>query len=218
MKIDFHVHTEYSNDGCMKLEDIKKVLAEKRIVDAIAITDHNEIEGALKLKEVFKDNIIVGEEIDTGEGEIIGYWLNERIKPEQGIKKTLEHIKKQGGYSCIPHLFDKVRSKHADIVILNRFVDEIDMIEVFNSRNLFKGSNEDAKQFAIKNNLLAIVGSDAHYKKEIGNAYLDCDTGLKSVGSPKDVLYAIKSAILKGKKCNIKYHIMTKMLKIRNRQ
>ena len=78
MRIDFHVHTEYSLDGCIRLEDLGKVLTERRLIDAIAITDHNEIEGALELKTIFKDNIIVGEEIDSGEGEKGGEFMTLR--------------------------------------------------------------------------------------------------------------------------------------------
>jgi predicted metal-dependent phosphoesterase TrpH len=145
MRIDFHVHTQYSKDGCIKLDDIEKILIENKIIDAIAITDHNGIEAGLKLKKLFKNNVIVGEEIDTGEGEIIGYWLKENIVPLQGIAKTLEDIKNQAGFVCVPHPLDQMRSKRIDMVELERFIDKVDMIEVFNSRNLFKNANKDAE-------------------------------------------------------------------------
>jgi len=213
MRIDFHVHTEYSSDGYIKIKDIEEILAEKRIVDAIAITDHDEIDGALALKKIFKDNIIVGEEIDSGEGEITGYWLKERIKPGQGIARTLECIKGQEGIACIPHPFDKLRSKRINSAVLDRFVKGINMIEVFNSRNIFEKANTNARQFAEKNSLLGIAGSDAHYKTEIGNAYVDC-AGLENVDRPEKVCDAIKNGKIKGKRCNILYHVKTKLLKI----
>lgn len=215
MRIDFHVHTEYSSDGRIKIKDIEKVLAEKMIVDAIAITDHNEIDEALALKKVFKDHIIVGEEIDSGEGEITGYWLKERINPGQGIVRTLECIKGQGGIVCVPHPFDRLRSKRINSAMLDRFVKGIDMIEVFNSRNIFEKANKDARQFAEKNGLLAIAGSDAHYKGEIGNAYTDC-VGLESVDDPRLVCGSIREGVIIGKRSSIMYHIKTKTVKLKN--
>jgi predicted metal-dependent phosphoesterase TrpH len=212
MRIDFHVHTEYSKDCCIKLEYIEEILKEDKIIDAIAITDHNGIEAGLKLKKDFKNRIIVGEEIDTGEGEVVGYWLYEPIQNGEGIKKTLERIKNQGGITCIPHPFDRVRSKRINISKLMDAIDKVDMIEVFNSRNLFVMSNRRARQFALERRLLPIAGSDAHYVKEIGNAWVDCKA-LNSVADSTKVCQAIREGVIKGKRCNIGYHIKTKMLK-----
>lgn len=213
MRIDFHVHTEYSKDGCIKLDDIEKILKENKIIDAIAITDHNEIEAGLKLKKDFKDKIIIGEEIDTGEGEIIGYWLKENIPPLQGIVKTLDDIKNQDGFICIPHPFDQMRSKRIDMVKLEQFINKVNIIEVFNSRNLFNNANENARQFAAKHGLIATAGSDAHYKGEIGNAWVDCKA-LNSVDDSAKVCQAIREGVIKGKRCNISCHIKTKILKL----
>lgn len=214
MKIDLHIHTEYSHDGSIKLEDIERMfMGREGIIDAVAITDHNSIEGALKLKNEFRDNIIVGEEIDTGEGQVIGYWLTEPIQTGLGLRKTLETIKRQGGITCVPHPFDRLRKKRIDILKLQYIADGIDMLEVFNSRNLTEDSNLYAREFALKNKLLCTAGSDAHFKREIGNAYIECQ-GLKSVDGPKQVCAAIKEGLIKGKKSNICYHIKTKLIKL----
>jgi len=208
MRIDFHVHTEYSQDGCIKLKDIEKILAENKIINAIAVTDHNCIEAGLKLSRNFPDKIIIGEEIDTGEGEIIGYWLHENISGGEGIKKTLERIKSQGGITCIPHPFDRVRSKRINISKLMREIDQVDMIEIFNSRNLFEVSNLYAGQLAFDKKLIPVAGSDAHYIKEIGNAWVECET-LDTVVDPAKACHAIRSGEIRGKKCNINCHIKT---------
>ena len=106
MKIDFHVHTKYSHDAAVTLEDIEAILSRSdRVVDAMAITDHNTVEGALELKKRFKDNIIIGEEVDTGEGELIGYWLSKGIEKGLGIDKTIEEIRRQGGKIAVPPSF-----------------------------------------------------------------------------------------------------------------
>jgi len=208
MRIDFHVHTEYSQDGRIKLVDIEKILAENKIINAIAVTDHNCIEAGLRLKRSFPDKIIVGEEIDTGEGEVIGYWLHERIPSGEGIKKTLERIKNQGGVTCIPHPFDRVRSKRINISKLIQEIDQVDMMEIFNSRNLFEASNLYARQFALERKLIPVAGSDAHYLKEIGNAWVACET-LNTIVDSAKVCSAIRSAEIIGKKCKASYHIKT---------
>lgn len=213
MKIDFHVHTKYSHDAVLTLEDIGAILNRSdRVIDAIAITDHNTVEGALELKKRFKDNIIVGEEVDTGEGELIGYWLTTGVKKGLGIDRTVEEIRRQGGKIAIPHPFDLFRKKRLRIEQLDNLLGRVDMFEAFNSRNLLNVSDARSKEFALKNKLLLTAGSDAHYKEEIGNAYVDC-AGLENVDSPEEVCDAIKKGKLKGKRCNILYHVKTKLLK-----
>jgi len=214
MKIDFHVHTVYSPDGLITLEDIGAILNQNdRVVDAIAITDHNTAEGALQLKIHYKDNIIVGEEVDTGDGEVIGYWLSQTIKSGLGIDKTIEEIKKQNGKVAIPHPFDLFRKKRMKTVNLDAIIDKIDMLEVFNSRNLLNFSDSRSKEFASRHRMLLTAGSDAHYKSEIGNACVDC-INLNSVDRPYQVCDALKSGIITGKRCNILYHVKTKLLKL----
>ncbi len=213
MKIDFHVHTKYSHDAIVTLEDIEAIInRNNRVVDAIAITDHNTVEGALELKKRFKDNIIVGEEVDTGEGELIGYWLTVGIQKGLGIDRTIEEIKRQGGKIAIPHPFDLFRKKRLRSKQLDNLLGKVDMFEAFNSRNLLNVSDARSKAFALKNNILLTAGSDAHYKEEIGNAYVDCG-GLESIDSPERVCDAIKNGKIKGKRCSILYHVKTKLLK-----
>ncbi len=213
MKIDFHVHTKYSHDSLVTLEDIREILnGNNRVVDAIAITDHDTAEGALELKKRFKNNIIVGEEVDTGEGEVIGYWLSESVQKGMGIDKTIEEIRRQGGKISIPHPFDLFRKKRMEAKQLDSLLGRIDMLEVFNSRNLFNISNARSKKFALKNKILFTAGSDAHYKAEIGNAYVDC-ADLESVDRPEQVCDALKNGKIKGRKCSILYHVRTKLLK-----
>ena len=214
MKIDFHVHTDYSSDGLIGVDEIESLLLRNdRPVDAIAITDHNTAKGALELKRRLKDNIIVGEEVDTGEGEVIGYWLCESIQKGLGVDKTVEEIKKQGGKVAVPHPFDIFRKKRMMVDGLLNLLGRIDMIEIFNSRNLLNISDFRSKEFAIQNRILATAGSDAYYKAEIGNAYVDCGL-LDSVDISENVCDALKSGTIAGKRCNLIYHVKTKLLKM----
>ena len=214
MKIDFHVHTEYSHDAMVTLEDVEEILSRNnRVVDAMAIADHNTAEGALKLKKRFKDNIIVGEEVDTGEGELIGYWLSESIQKGLGVDRTIEEIKRQGGKVAVPHPFDIFRKNRLRIKQLDNLLGRIDMFEAFNSKNLLNISNVRAKMFALRNKMLLIAGSDAHYKADIGNAYVDC-TGLESVDRPEQVCNALKDGKIKVRRPSILSRVKTKLLKI----
>ena len=211
MKIDFHVHTKYSHDAVVTLEDIEAILSRSdRVVDAMAITDHNTVEGALELKKRFKDNIIIGEEVDTGEGELIGYWLSKGIEKGLGIDKTIEEIRRQGGKIAVPHPFDLFRKKRIRIKQLGNLLGRIDMFEAFNSKNFLNISDVRSKVFALENKILLTAGSDAHYKMDIGNAYVEC-TGLESVDRPERVCDAIQNGKIKGKRCSILYHVKARL-------
>ena len=93
-KIDLHVHTSYSPCSNLSVRTIEKV-ALKRGLDCLAITDHNTIEGALEFKSrVSHLLVIVAEEIKTREGEIIGYFLADRIPPALSVRDTMQEIKR----------------------------------------------------------------------------------------------------------------------------
>jgi len=172
IKVDLHLHTSFSRDSSIEMEELYKRCM-KLGISKVAITDHNEIKGALKMKEKYPDFIIVGEEIMTKHGEIIGLFLKELIKPQQSAKQTIKQIKKQGGAVYIPHPFDKIRcniSSHLDEI-----KDDIDIIEVFNSKVFFNITNKKALKYAEKNGFLKGAGSDAHALNQLGNTYIKMD-------------------------------------------
>ena len=162
---DLHVHTKYSHDSRMEPKIILKI-AKTRRIDCLAITDHNTINGAISTKKIKSDvNIIVGSEIKTDKGEIIGYNLNENIKPSN-IHDVIDKIKSQGGLVSVPHPFDWIRSGIADDKILNEISNKLDFVEL-NARTLWF-FNEKAEKFAKKHKIPLIAGSDAHMEFEIG--------------------------------------------------
>lgn len=171
LKADLHVHTEYSRD-CLTSPDRIIAACQKRGIGCIAVTDHNEIKGALILQEKAPFKVIVGEEIRTDRGEIIGYFLNRRIEPGLSPARTVAEIKKQGGLVCIPHPFCRLRSSKLDLAALMEIEQEIDIVEAFNSRNLYAADNLRAREYARTRGFPVSAGTDAHWHWEIGRSYI----------------------------------------------
>lgn len=167
MRYDLHVHSVYSKDGKIRPKDILKIALRKKL-DGVAITDHETIRGGLEAKkyETKRFKIIVGSEISTDRGEVIGLFLKEDVKPGK-FETVVKKIREQGGVVVLPHPFDWFRPgirPHRDDANL------IDAIEVFNARSVFHRFNKHALEFAKRYNLPGVAGSDAHFPDEIGKA------------------------------------------------
>ena len=142
-------------------------------INCLAITDHNTIAGALRMKEMAPFPIIVGEEILTSDGEVIGLFLSQEIPSKLSIEETISQIKAQDGLVCIPHPYDRLRLSIFKNQIFESIMPEVDIIEVFNARSLSPNSSTRAWHLAHKYGKLASAGSDAHTPSEIGNAYVE---------------------------------------------
>jgi len=201
MRIDCHLHTKYSRDSLVSLESFRKQCVRKKIFPII--TDHNTIAGALKYKKKYND-VIIGEEVKTNRGEVIGLFLNEVIPRGIDLLETLDRIKQQGAISYVPHPFDMMRSS-----AVKRIDFKADVIEVFNSRTINQRYNRLAEDFANKNNCLKAAGSDAHLLSEIGTSYVE----IAEFNSPKEFLKNLKKAKLFRKSSPIYVHAITKMVK-----
>ena len=174
MRIDLHVHSCYSHDGFITIKQLDRFF-KKHTDFIIAITDHDKIEGALAAHNIFGDKIIVGEEIKTKEGEIIGLYLTRFIKPHMSMKRTIEAIKSQGGLVMVPHPYKRTGNSDSPISenALNMYINDFDIIEIFNARNRTYGANKKAFEFALNNNKPKAVGSDAHSIFELGRSYVN---------------------------------------------
>jgi len=190
MKVDFHIHTKYSGDSITPLATLKKIFDRKKLYPVI--TDHNTIKGALLFKKQF-GSCIVGEEVNTGEGEVIGFYLNEEIKKGLGMHETIDRIRQQDGIVYLPHPFDKIRKplKMLDV--------KADIVEVYNSRTIFNRYNAMAERFAEKHGFLKAVGSDAHIARQIGRCYAE----LEDFSSKKELLNNLKNATFVKKRTPI---------------
>lgn len=208
MKALFHVHTNFSQDGSMSPEELVK-LAQKNKIDLLAVTDHNEIKGAQETQRISPFPVIVGEEIQTLEGgEIIGLFLKTCILKNVSVFLAIEEIKRQGGIVYLPHPFDKIRSKQFSEIILEKIALLVDIVEVFNSRNIQERANIDALNYAIKYNKIQCVGADAHLPTELRGASVT----LKSqINSPQELLNALREAQFHRQRNPLWVHAISKI-------
>jgi hypothetical protein len=175
MKIDLHVHTRHSPD-CK--EDPEAVVRATREIGlgAVAITDHDTIKGGLEARRLAGDDleIIVGSEVMTEKGEVIGYFLTEEIRSKDFFE-VVDEIKDQGGMVSIPHPFDYIRFT-SSLLPGKDMLKAVDMVEVLNSRCLLEWFNRKAQKVAHKYDLTAVAGSDAHTIRELGDAGIIVDS------------------------------------------
>jgi predicted metal-dependent phosphoesterase TrpH len=166
LKIDLHIHTTYSSDALTTPKDLI-FYAKKRGLDGVAITDHDRIDGALKIAKETDFLIVPGIEISSLNGHIIGLNVNELVPPKLSADETLDRIHEAGGIAvaCHPITFFKESLKGH---ISSRF----DAIEVLNSSAFpFNYSVRRSEEIASRLGIARVAGSDAHYGPEIGYAY-----------------------------------------------
>ncbi len=168
-KIDFHTHSILSHDGGITSDDYAQIL-QKGILDGVAITDHHTIEYALFCQKKLGEKIIVGEEMTTEQGHVIGLFLTKIIPGKLSIQETIVHIHEQGGLAYVPHAFDKVR-RGIGLEVLESQRKDIDIIEGFNGRIIIRKQNTLAQQFAQKYHVPMATGSDSHVRGGLGSSY-----------------------------------------------
>lgn len=201
LKADLHIHTEYSMDCNMPLEKIIGRCLEMGI-NCIAICDHGTAEGALKMRDIAPFPVIVAEEILTPHGEIMGMFLEETIPSGLSVEQTISQIRAQGALVCIPHPFDTFRQSALRSNMIEEIAEQIDIIEVFNSRTLLPQNSAKALAFALKYGIAKSAGSDAHTPYEIGNAYVE----MPEFNGKDDFLQALEKGNISGHKTNPLIH------------
>ena len=177
MRVDLHTHTMFSGDSTTTLDEIADSVHESGL-DVLCVTDHNALEGALRLRTMLEDagicRVVVGEEVKTHTGEIIGLFLTERIPFGETAVRTCELIREQGGIVYVPHPFDPMRrniSESSLVDICERGL--VDAIEVHNSKTSLQSLNAKAKSFAAHRGIPMGSGSDAHVPLALGSAYVE---------------------------------------------
>ncbi len=168
-KVDLHTHSIASPDGGITAEQYHHLL-EKGVLDCIAVTDHNRIDFATRLHEQLGDRIIVGEEIMTNAGEIVGLFLQEPIQPGLAPLDTVRHIKDQGGLVYIPHPFETFR-KGLHPAVMEDIIDFIDIVEVCNGRAFAQNRSSQTVVWTKLNHKIGAASSDAHGQRGIGRTY-----------------------------------------------
>lgn len=172
MRVDLHVHTYHSSDSISQPEAILRCMA-RNGVDVVAITDHNAIQGAYEVSALAPERVIIGEEIRTSQGEIIGLFLTEWIAPGQSPRETVGAIRAQGGLVYVPHPLDRIRGSTLKRDALLSIIPWIDALEVYNARVYWPRPNRRAREIAVAHHLAMGAGSDAHRPEDIGLATVE---------------------------------------------
>lgn len=209
-RIDLHTHSVASPDGGITLKQYKKIL-EAGILDCIAITDHNRIDFATQAKSILGERIIVGEEIMTSLGEIVGLFLDEPIKPGMSPEETIQAIREQNGVVYIPHPFETIR-KGLHPATLELIQNDVDVLEVCNGRAFLQDHSQQALVWAKLNKVSSAASSDAHGVVGLGRSF----TILNQIPSRDTLISLLKNGTLQTKRPRVrgllypKYHTIRK--------
>src|SRR3989338_2449797 len=183
LTVELPSHTYASEDCLMRPADIVRTCRQQGIT-RLAVTDHNTLRGALELQALAPDLTIVGEEIMTAQGELLGYFLKGEIPAGLLSAEAIARLRAQGAAISVSHPFDRLRHgawREADLAAILPLVDAL---EVFNARVIYPADNERALAFAREHAKLGTVGSDAHSHRELGRAVLR----VEQAGSSADLI------------------------------
>jgi predicted metal-dependent phosphoesterase TrpH len=210
MRFDLHTHTYHSSDSWASPAEIIQVTV-RRGLDGLAVTDHNTIDGALELAAMAPFRVIVGEEIKASQGEIIGLFLQEPVAAGLSPEETMGAIHEQGGLVYVPHPMDRLRRRSAlSRRALERLVNQIDALEVFNARVVLPRDNQLAREFALAYGLAMGAGSDAHMPSEIGSAYVE----VEAFDDAASFLAALRQGEVVGRLASPLVHFQTALTKL----
>lgn len=210
-KVDFHTHSIASHDGGITAQQYDRALSEN-LIDYVAITDHNSVDFALAMSQVYGEKIIVGEEIMTTHGEIIGLYLTHNIQAGLSPHDTIKQIKDQGGIVYIPHPFETFR-KGLDPKTLEDITDHVDIIEVCNGRAFLQNRSSQAVVWAKLNLKPGAAGSDAHGYKGLGRTY----TNISSPPNRDNLLELLDKSTISTKNPKIRALLYPKYNKLRKK-
>lgn len=176
--MDSHLHTVHSGDAVTTPQQMLRG-ARSAGLDVIAVTDHHVVDAAQQMHELAGDygvQVVVGEEIRTPLGEIIGLFLTERVPYVLPLTEAAARIRDQGGIVYVPHPFDPVRAG-----LGRRGLDQLaeagllDVIETYNAKVPDESVNELARAAAAEFGVPSAAGSDAHDPEGIGAVFVELD-------------------------------------------
>ncbi len=183
--------------------------ARARGLHRIAITDHNEIEGAFRARDLAPDLVIVGEEVKTAEGvDVTGLFLTEKISKRTPAVEVAQAIREQGGLVYVPHPFADGKGLGDDV--LKSIEPWVDVVEIFNSRIHKPALNEKARVWAEERDLPGGAGSDAHTLREIGRGVIE----VPLFDGKTEFLEALRSGRVVGRSSSHLVHLASTWAKI----
>jgi predicted metal-dependent phosphoesterase TrpH len=194
VRMDCHLHTVASGDAWTTLDQLAERVAACRL-DVVCITDHNVTSAAVAAAERgIGCRVIVGEEVRTPSGDVIGLFLAERIPYVLPLAEVTSRIRAQGGLVYAPHPFDEGRSSLGDALAPLCAAGQVDVVEVFNAKISVPARNQRAAQLAAAFGLPGAAGSDAHDPAGVGAAYLE----LPDFDGPAGFLASLAGATIAG--------------------
>lgn len=211
ISIDLHTHSFGSPDGSISVDDYASQLTSDTL-RYIAITDHDTIEAAVAIQSRLGKQIIIGEEITTTEGEVIGLFLKARILPGQTALATAKAIKSQGGLVYIPHPFETVR-KGITKTALDQITQQVDIVEVNNGRAVFQNKGPQAATWAKLNNKAVCASSDAHGAQGLGTTF----TSITEVPTAQNLVEQLRSGRMTTKRPPLTSLLYPKLNRVRGK-
>jgi len=188
----------------------------RRGITCAAVTDHNAIEGAFYIENLVKRmeaplRVIIGEEVKSAEGEIIGLFLKELVPRGMSPEDTIRAIHEQGGVATIPHPFDVFRRSVLTRAALGRVGSSVEAIEGYNCRNILGRHDEAAREVARERAKPITVGSDAHSPWEVGGVWLE----MESFETPDEFLAALPAGTVRFHRALPMVHWISTYAKVR---
>lgn len=213
LRADLHVHTRFSPDsGTSPQRLVERCL---RVgLSCIAVTDHNTIRGALEVARLAPFPVIVGEEVKTADGDLIGLFLREEVPRGLSAVQTARRIHEQGGLVSVPHPYDTVRRSVLTPEGLEAVLPDADMVEGFNARNTFASANRRAREAAARHGTPTVAVSDAHHPLELGRTYTEMPD---FDGTAEGFRRALAGARLVGRPASPLVHLVSTYHKIAGR-
>jgi predicted metal-dependent phosphoesterase TrpH len=211
---DFHIHTRFSRDSILAEEKFIRIALERGLTH-VAVTNHNNVEGAVSVRDKVAElgladrlTVILGEEVSTADGEVVGLFLERTIPRGLSANETADAIHQQGGLVSIPHPYDPFRQSHIREAPLIALLDagKVDMIEIFNSRVTLHRHNLRAAELAARYQVPGIACSDSHSSFEIAMSF----NALPAFASAQELRAALPENEWHGSRSTVLIHLTTR--------
>ena len=198
VRIDLHVHTRHSHDSAAPVSSVLQRCQDSGL-GLVAITDHDNIRGGLEARERGGMPVIVGEEIKSLKGDVIGLFLEQEIPPRLTPLETVKRVKDQGGLVGIPHPFDRIRPTAMGERTLMEILPWVDFLEGYNAHTMLARDNRKGMTFAALHSLPTVSCSDSHSALELGRTYTEVPA-IDLDGTPEGLMRAIGHGICVGQR------------------
>lgn len=191
LRLDLHIHTRCSGDSHASPEAVVSRCL-KAGLGPVAITDHDNIRGALAVRQAAPFPVIIGEEVTSAAGHIIGLFLEEAVPPGLPARETAQRIRDQGGLVVAPHPRCRLRPRALGLTALAEMLPLVDLIEGYNSRTVLPGDNARGLAFARERGVPVVASSDSHSALELGRTFTEVSEDVYD-GTPQGLVRAVRA-------------------------